>query len=69
MRHSSALALHLACQFEITREFEDMVFEDWLDNSEWFGDIKVLANCHGGDPRKQMGGDTCSKQLKKLLVY
>jgi hypothetical protein len=61
-----ALALYLSYRFEITREFEEMELEDWLDNSKWF-DIKVLVNCHGGDPRKQMGGDAYTKQLKEML--
>jgi hypothetical protein len=46
-----ALVLYLSYRFEITGEFEEMELEDRLDNSKWL-DIKVLVNCHGGNPRK-----------------
>lgn len=63
-----ALSFYLAYRFVITREFEAMQLEDWMDNSKWF-DQKLLVESFrpDGDFTVCMSNDTYSKAIKQVL--
>jgi len=55
----------LSFRFYCTREFEDFILDDWIDNKKWF-DIKLLTDICG-DNCSLMVNDSYGPHIRKVL--
>jgi hypothetical protein len=64
----AAFSFYLQYRFFVTDEFLDFTVDDWLDNSKWWFDIKLLVDVTSGDTTTMLKNDSYARKLKEILT-